>query len=380
MRVGLVCPYSFDVHGGVQNHVLALADHLVASGHHVGVLAPGDPDRAAAGPLPPFVTTTGRTIAMPYNGSIARVSFGPLVAARVRRWLAEGGFDLLHIHEPATPSVSVLALWAARTPVVATFHTAQERSRTLETSAATVLRAGLAKISGHIAVSDEARATMGRYLAAAPVVIPNGVRTADFAAAGARVGATTRRPPTLVFVGRLDEPRKGLPVLLDALPAVLRQHPGTRLVVVGAGDARAALSGLEPALVQHVDVVGPVDDHAKARLVADADLLVAPNTHGESFGIVLVEAMAAGTPVVAGDLPAFRRVLAGGALGALCAQGDPRRLAHAVSGLLADPARRSTLARRARTAASAYDWSVLTPRVLEVYGSVLAGSHEVVAG
>src|SRR5947209_14664656 len=134
MRVGLVCPYSLGVHGGVQNHVLALADDLVASQHHVRVLAPGDPDSVATGRLPAYVTLTGRAIALPYNGAVGHVSFGPLVAARVRRWLVEGRFDVLHIHEPVSPSVSVLAMWSARSPIVATFHASHERSRTVETS------------------------------------------------------------------------------------------------------------------------------------------------------------------------------------------------------------------------------------------------------
>ncbi len=216
MRVGLVCPYSFDVHGGVQNHVRELAEALIGLGHQVAVLGPGE----RTGDLPSYVTTTGRALAMPYNGSVARVSFGPLVAGRVRRWLADGDFDVLHIHEPATPSVSVLALWAATCPVVATFHTSQERSRALETSAATFLRSGLGKIGAHIAVSEQARATMGRYLAVDPVVIPNGVYTRRF-------GLPRRRTPGPVqaFVRRLDEPRKGFQLLLEAMPAVVARHP-----------------------------------------------------------------------------------------------------------------------------------------------------------
>ncbi|MDX6324309.1 MAG: phosphatidyl-myo-inositol alpha-mannosyltransferase [Nocardioidaceae bacterium] len=380
MRIGLVCPYSFDVHGGVQTHVRALADDLAASGHHVEVLAPGEQGRVGPDALPAYVTTTGRAIAMPYNGSVARVSFGPLVAARVRRWLADGRFDVLHIHEPATPSVSVLALWATDAPVVATFHTAQERSRTLETSAATVLRAGLTKIAGHIAVSPEARSTMQRYLAVAPAVIPNGVRTTDFSALSQPGRAASGRPPTLAFVGRLDEPRKGLPLLLRAMPGIVARHPDVRLVVVGAGNQRTALRGLDPRLAERVDVVGPVADRTKARLLADADVLVAPNTHGESFGIVLVEAMASCTAVVASDLPAFRRVLGGGTLGELCPPGRPSRLADAVCRLLADPEHHERLVRRAAAAAAAYDWSVITPQVVDVYASVLDASREVVAG
>lgn len=362
MRVGLVCPYSFDVHGGVQSHVRELAAALHGLGHDVAVLAPGE----QPGELPGYVTTTGRTVPMPYNGSVARVSFGPLVAGRVRRWLADGQFDVVHIHEPATPSVSVLALWAARAPLVATFHTASERTRTLETSAATFLRAGLAKLEAHVVVSEEAERTMARYLDADPVVIPNGVDTRRFAAGARRPGF-----PTVAFVGRVDEPRKGFDVLLRSWGRIASRRPGARLLVVGAGARPARLRSLPPAVADSVELLGPLDDPAKAAVLAQADVVVAPNTRGESFGIVLVEAMASGAAVVASDLPAFRRVLGDGSHGILFPTGDPRALAEAVSGLLDDPSRSAALGRGARSAAAAYDWSAVAPQVAEVYARVL---------
>ncbi|HET6562815.1 MAG TPA: glycosyltransferase family 4 protein [Marmoricola sp.] len=367
MRVGLVCPYSFDVHGGVQSHVRELAASLRTLGHDIAVLAPGE----QTVDLPDYVTTTGRTVPMPYNGSVARVSFGPLVAGRVRRWLADGRFDVVHIHEPATPSVSVLALWAARAPLVATFHTASERTRTLETSAATFLRAGLAKLDAHVAVSVEAERTMARYLDADPVVIPNGIDTGRYAAGARRSGA-----PTVVFVGRVDEPRKGFDVLLASWTAVVARHPGARLLVVGAGARPGRLRSLPPAVAGRVELLGPLDDAAKAGVLAGADVVVAPNTHGESFGIVLVEAMAAAAAVVASDLPAFRRVLGGGNHGVLFPTGDSHALAEAVSGLLEDRPRRAALGERARRAASAYDWTAVAPRVAEVYAEVLTGRRD----
>ena len=371
MRVGLVCPYSLDVHGGVQNHVGDLAQSLAGLGHEVAVLAPGE----QAERLAPYVTTTGRALPMPYNGSVARVSFGPLVAARVRRWLEDGDFDLLHIHEPATPSVSVLALWAARTPVVATFHTAQERSRALERSAATFLRAGLAKIDAHIAVSEAARETMGRYLDVAPVVIPNGLHTTRFTGTDRGTAPGAR----LVFVGRTDEPRKGLQLLLEAMPAVLDRHPDAHLLVVGAGGGQVE-RGLPARIADRVNFAGALTDSAKAEVLASADVVVAPNTHGESFGIVLVEAMAAGAAVVASDLPAFRQVLGGGEYGVLVKVADPADLARSINDLVGDPCRRRELVRRARQAVSRYDWAVVAPRVVEVYESVLDEPMQAAAG
>ena len=155
MRIGIVCPYSFDVPGGVQFHVRDLAEHLIDHGHDVSVLAPADDDT----PVPPYVVPAGRAVPVPYNGSVARVNFGPVSASRVRRWLADGAFDVLHIHEPVTPSLSLLALWAAEGPIVGTFHTSTLRSRAMQ-AAYPLLRPSLEKISARIAVSEDARRTM----------------------------------------------------------------------------------------------------------------------------------------------------------------------------------------------------------------------------
>ena len=379
LRVGLVCPYSLDVPGGVQNHVLGLARTLDGRGHDVAVLAPGARPEESAAPLPAYVTTTGWAVPVPHNGSVARVAFGPVTATRVRRWLDRGRFDLLHLHEPATPSPSVLALWAARTPVVATFHTAQDRGWALGTSAATVLRPGLRKIAAHVAVSEAAGHTLTRYLPVDPVVVPNGIDRRMFTDPTAATGATTPAAaataprtsagpaPHLLFVGRLDEPRKGLRLLLDALPAVRACHPGTRLTVVGPGprpDLPAALAGA-------VRFAGPVGDAEKAALLRAADVLVAPNTGGESFGIVLAEAMASGTAVVASDLLPFRAVLDQGRCGVLFRTGDPHALAEAVDRVLGDASLRRDVARRALAASAAYDWSSVTTRVEQVYDDVL---------
>lgn len=375
MKVGLVCPYSFDVHGGVQSHVRDLAESLLEHGHDVSVLAPGEQTTG----LPAYVTTVGRAVPVPYNGSVARVSFGPLVAARVRRWLDDGAFDVLHIHEPATPSVSVLALWGARAPVVATYHTAQDRPRALETSAATFLRGGLDKIDAHIAVSAAAAETLTRYQDVAPAVIPNGVRTDRFRDERRRAGGRSTTEPTLVFVGRADEPRKGFKVLLRAMPLILTRHPGARLLVIGAAEPRSrGERDLLAAVAHRVDLLGAVDDATKARVLATSDLLVAPNTGGESFGIVLVEAMAAGLPVVASDLPAFTDLLGDGG-GRLFPARDHEALAAAVDELLADPALRTGLGLHGAHAARSYDWTEVTPRVVAVYASV-AGMWRGVAG
>jgi phosphatidylinositol alpha-mannosyltransferase len=373
VRVGLVCPYSFDVPGGVQFHVRDLAEHLLDGGHEVNVLAPADDDT----PVPPYVSPAGRAVPVKYNGSVARVNFGPVSAARVRRWLAEGEFDVLHIHEPATPSLALLARWAAEGPIVATFHTANLRSRAMQ-AAYPVLRPGLEKVSARIAVSEDARRTVVEHLGGDAVVIPNGVYVDRFADAPTRaewVGSPAR--PTVAFVGRLDEPRKGLPVLAAAVPAVLERHPGARFLVLGRGDGEEALEGLPAGAAAAVDLLGPLDDAAKASLLRSVDAYVAPHSGGESFGIVLVEAMSAGAPVVASDLGAFRRVLDDGELGVMFPNGDPAALASALSDLLDDGDRRDGLAARASAAVRRYDWSTVAARVLDVYETVRAGADRV---
>src|SRR3954469_20931030 len=243
MRIGIVCPYSFDVPGGVQFHVRDLAEHLIGTGHSVSVLAPADDGT----PLPWYVEAAGRAVPVKYNGSVARLAFGPVSRTRVRRWLADGDFDVLHVHEPVSPSLSMLALWAATGPIVATFHTANLRSRAMQ-AAFPILRPSLEKISARIAVSEDARRTVVEHFGGDAVVIPNGVHVDRFAGAATRPEwRGTHHRPTVVFVGRIDEPRKGLPVLAAAVPAVLGAWPGTRFLVLGRGDGEEALAELGPA-------------------------------------------------------------------------------------------------------------------------------------
>ncbi|MDT4996959.1 MAG: phosphatidyl-myo-inositol alpha-mannosyltransferase [Pseudonocardiales bacterium] len=371
MRIGLVCPYSLDVPGGVQNHVRDLAEVLLERGYDVSVLAPGE---ESAG-LPAYVQTVGKAVPVPYNGSVARLAFGPRVANRVRRWLADSDFDLLHVHEPAVPSVSLLAVWAADCPVVATFHTANTRSRSMS-SAAALLRPALEKISARIAVSESARSTLVQHLGGEPVVIPNGLNCAVFAAA-APVKGWQEPGPTLAFLGRTDEPRKGLSVLLSALPVLLEQHRDLRLLVAGRG-SREVFDSLDPLSRQHVESLGAVSDLDRSRLLASVSVYVAPHTGGESFGIVLAEALAAGSAVAASDLPPFRAVLGDGRYGALFTAGDPVDCARVLGRLLASPDERAALRATARQAAWRYDWSHVAPAITSVYDTVaLARSQRV---
>jgi len=365
VRIGIACPYTWDVPGGVQAHVRDLADSLLALGHEVSVLSPVDePDRAD---LPSYVVPAGRAVPVPYNGSVARLVFGPLSLARTRRWLREGGFDVLHVHEPTVPSVSMMACFAASGPIVATFHTATARSRALQVFG-TALQPALEKVIGRIAVSPAARRVVVEHLGGDAVLIPNGVDVARFTGAQPLPGRDDR--PTVVFLGRIDEQRKGLAVLLEALPELVSLVPDVRLLVAGPGDVDEVREAVPPSLRARVELLGLVSEQDKPRVFASGDVYCAPNTHGESFGIVLVEAMATGTPVVASDLEAFRRVLEDGRAGVLVPVRDPGALAAGLGALLQDPERRARLAQAGRAAVRTYDWSTVTRQVVEVYETV----------
>ncbi|HLT09204.1 MAG TPA: glycosyltransferase family 4 protein [Micromonosporaceae bacterium] len=365
MRIGMVCPYSFDVPGGVQRHVHDLAETLIDLGHSVSVLAPADDDV----PVPPFVVPAGRAVPVRYNGSVARLSFGPVSAARVRRWITSGDFDVIHVHEPLAPSLALLAVLSVRDePVVATFHTAITRSRAMQ-AASGVLQLVLERVTARIAVSDLARRVQVEHLGGGAWEIPNGVSVARFAQAEPLSG-WPGPGGAIGFVGRFTEPRKGFGVLLEAYLRLARERPGLRLLVAGRGDpeqAFDAVGGVAPEIASRITFLGMVSEEEKARMLRSVDLYVAPNTGGESFGMILTEAMAAGTPVVASDLDAFRRVLDGGRAGALVPVGDSAALAETLARLLDDPPARAELAARASEVVSAYDWPVVARRVLEVY-------------
>jgi phosphatidylinositol alpha-mannosyltransferase len=369
VRIGIVCPYAWDVPGGVQFHVRDLAEHLIRLGHEVSVLAPADDDT----PLPPYAVSAGRAVPVPYNGSVARLNFGFLSAARVRRWLHDGAFDVLHIHEPVTPSLSILACWAATGPIVATFHTSNPRSRAM-IAAEPLMQPALEKISARIAVSEYARRTLVEHFGGDAVVIPNGVDVGFFADARPRPEWSG---DTIGFVGRINEPRKGLPTLLEAMPRIVAERPGVRLIVAGKGDREEALKGVPAEVRDRIEFLGMVSDEEKASLLRSVDVYVAPNTGGESFGIILVEAMSAGAPVLASDLDAFRQVLDGGAAGELFPVEDAGALAEAALRLLGDPERRAALRKAGSLHVQRFDWETVGADVLSVYETVTAGAAAV---
>jgi phosphatidylinositol alpha-mannosyltransferase len=366
VRIGIVCPYSFDVPGGVQNHIIDLAKALIARGHEVSVLAPADEDSD----VPDFVTPAGKALGIPYNGSVARLQFGPVSYARVRRWLREGRFDVLHLHEPTAPSLSLLALKVAEGPIVATFHTSTPRSRTL-TAFQPVLRPLLEKVTARIAVSALARRVQVEHSGGDAVEIPNGV-DAEFFSRASPLDGYPRAGGTLGFVGRFTEPRKGMAVLLEAARRILPEFGELELLVLGRGEPEELRRMAGPELAPHLRLLGQADDAAKARMLRSVDVYCAPNLGGESFGMILTEAMAAGTAVAASDLDSFRRVLDEGRAGMLFPTGDPDGLAAVLRELLSDPAHRGSLAAAAGERVAMYDWQVVVTQVLRVYEAAVA--------
>jgi phosphatidylinositol alpha-mannosyltransferase len=358
VRIGLVCPYPWDVPGGVMAHVRGLALELISRGHDVGVLAPVN---EADPVLEPWVTDAGKPMPIPYNGSVARVMLGPVSATRSRRWLRDGDWDVVHIHEPMSPSISMSTLLQVDRPVVATFHTSNVRSRAMA-AFEPLLLSGLEKIAVRIAVSPAARRTVVEHLGGDAILIPNGVSLAAYTHAE----PLPSRGPVVAFVGRIDEPRKGLAVLLEAWAAVTAAVPGVVLRIAGPGEPP---EDLPPG----VELLGLVDEETKARLLRGATVFAAPNLGGESFGIVLLEAMAAGAPVVASDLDAFRAVLDAGRSGLLTPAGDAPALARALVALLGDAAGRNRLSAAGLVRAGEFDWATVADRIVAVY--VAAGER-----
>lgn len=366
MKIGIVNPYSWDVPGGVGFHIRDLALKLRSRGHDVRVLTPSTSDD-----LPEWITSAGSSVSIPFNGSVANISIKPKALARTRRWLADNDFDVVHVHEPVVPSVSMAAAMLSSAPLVGTFHAALGRSVSRAIASAP-MRLYMERIGVRIAVSEEARRTLIEHHGGDAVIIPNGVETASFRTAQPldQWVATDERP-VIVFLGRLDEPRKGLGIFAGAIERVLEAIPGARFLIAGRGDApdiRAAVARFGDS----VSFLGGISDEEKESLLAGASIYVAPQTGGESFGIVLVEAMAARTTVVASDIPAFRAVLEDGRAGALFDTGSSDSLASALVELLGDHERLDALADAGQRASAQYDWEVVADKVFEVYKLAIA--------
>jgi phosphatidylinositol alpha-mannosyltransferase len=375
MRIALVSPYSWTYPGGVNRHVEALAEELLGREHHVRVLAPVDPDdrlsrrlhrgQAPAGEPPEYLVPLGRTIGIGANGAISNLSLFPEGLVRMRRELRAGRYDVLHVHEPPAPLISWDASTFRGAPVVGTFHAYS--TKPLPNHIANLLGARriFNQLSERIAVSEAAAWTGRRWFGGEYRIVPNGVDV------DAAPSVPTHRSDELrlLFVGRAEE-RKGLPVLLSAFGALV-EHVPCRLTVVGADAEEVARMVADPEVERQIEVVGLVSDEELWGHLANADVLCAPSLTGESFGMVLIEAMAAGTPVVASRIAGYSDVVSDGVDGVLVPPADPQRLAEELQRLWHEPERRAAMGEAGRASARRYAWPRVTDEITEIYESAL---------
>lgn len=373
-KIALVSPYSWTYPGGVTRHIEALAQQLLATGHDVRVLAPWDPDDAIArgthgGAVPQvrsspdYLVALGRTVGISSNGAVSNLSVSPLATRAMRRELATGGYDVVHIHEPVAPLLGWDACHTTRVPRVGTFHCFSEN--VLSNNAGNLIgaRRVLNHLNVRIAVSEAAAWTGRRFYGGHYRIVPNGVEVLDDLPDFSSEEDHLR----IVFVGQAVE-RKGLPVLLRAFEA-LREHVPATLKIIGATQEE-----VEPLLLDDrgVEVLGKISDQEKNHALREADVLCAPSLGGESFGMVLTEAFASGTPVIASDIAGYRDVLRDGREGVLVPRGDATALAEALRDLWYEPARRATLAAGARARAERFAWPRIANEVLEAYDDAQA--------
>jgi len=357
VRIALVCPYAWEAAGGVQVHVGSLATRLLERGHEVAVLTP-----TTSAPRDPWVRSVGRPVRVSYQGTVAPIA--PQSYRRVRSALAGFRPEVVHVHEPLTPSASMYATLSSKAPLVATVHAYLDRSIAMEL-AAPILRRIWRRVTVGVAVSEAAASFLRRVLPAASLeIVPNGVDVGAFAQAPPRDDLPPGR--RILWVNRLDA-QKGFPVALAAFSKVLAEIPEAILVVVGEGKDREALGLLTEQARARVDMRGSVTNDQVPSYLEAADVFVSPAVGQESFGIALVEAMAAGRPVVATDIPGYREVVSNGVEGLLVPPRDPEALAAGLIEVLRKPELAMRLGEAGRERARTFDWPIVVDRLEELY-------------
>ncbi len=362
MRVAIACPYAWDAPGGVQIHIRQLADHLRRRGHQTLILAP------AGGGTDGEVVDVGRPIRIPFNGSVAPICPDPRSRGRIRAALEGFRPDVVHAHEPFSPSTGFFATLEASVPVVGVAHAYVERSILFE-AFSRAFRRVWDRPAIWLAVSEAAHSFLRSHISskANTRVVPNGVDIEPFRHAGPADLAAGRR---MLFVGRL-EPRKGFELAVKAFGLLAPDFPDLRLIVAGDGPQRGAVSRLPSGLLQRVTMVGSVPHWRLPPYHAAADVFVAPSTGRESFGIVLVEAMAAGVPVVASNIAGYREVVRSGMDGLLVPPNDPESLAEAVRTVLSDRALAERLRVAGQARAERFRWEIVAVEIEAAYHDAL---------
>ena len=366
MKIGLVCPYIYPENGGVAQHVRYLYENLRLRGHDVRVLtASHGPQRSSEGDI----IRLGVGFSVPINASVGTLTFSPRYLSQIGAMLEREQFDLLHFHEPFVPFLSLFLLRESQSVNVATFHAYAGFSPSYEFGSR-ALRGHAKRLHGRIAVSAAARHFIDRFFPGDYKVIPNGVDVTRFAGA-VPIARWQDGTPNVLFVGR-HEPRKGLLDLLKAHRILRRTGSDSRLLVVGSGpQEREARRYVATRGLQGVEFLGRVSDAQKAQLFRTADVYASPATGGESFGIVLLEAMAAGTPIVCSDIHGYKGVVRRGREGLLVPPREPKELASAIGRLLDDPAQREAMGAAGQARAEEFSWPRVTAKVDDYYGFVI---------
>lgn len=367
LSIGMVCPYDWSVPGGVKSHVIGLSERLRELGHQVSIFAPTTDDDS------PEVFSAGDSVPVPFNGAVSRVKFDPVAFRRAQLWLRENDFDVLHLHEPLSLSISPIVAWTASGPIVATQHAAYDYSVAVK-SGRFLANSVLERCTVRIAVSELARRSVLESVGGDALIIPNGIDVNFFRNATPK-RAFAESEFQILFIGRLEDERKGLAELLLGFEAALNAGFDIKLAIVGMGDLPDEFDDLSESTKSAIKLIGPVSDVEKASLLKGTDLFIAPNLSGESFGIILTEAMSAGAAIAASNIEAFRLVLAEGKAGLLF-DPTPAGIAAALIQAVSNPAELKKFAEVGSKLVWRYDWDLVTDRVLDCYDSArLAGER-----
>ena len=372
MKIALVSPYDYPYSGGVNEHITALDQHFRALGHDTRIIAASTKDEKVLDDH--VIKVSGAIVPVSFSGSTARITYAPAVYRRVKQILKQEKFDIVHVHEPAVPMLSLVVLRHSHAINVGTFHAYREKNMLYDV-AKQLLQRAFNRLDGRIFVSDAVREYVTRYFPGDYTVIPNGIDCARFCDPSIQpIEKFNDGRPNILYVGRMDK-RKGFRYLMRAFPQIKQAIPDARLIVVGAFNDRDKAPFVRYAhthKLRSVHFIGYVSREELPRYYHTATIFCAPSTGFESFGVILLEAMAAGVPIVASDITGYRSVVENGVEGLLVPPKDEQAIARAVIALMREPERRTQMSAAGKCKAAQYDWDLIAQRVLAYYAQLIA--------